>query len=94
MARQVRDHPGRTPGGSPGSRELRAARLTHQNRTGNVEWTCLKKAISVMCETEFGQSSTEDEIIPNGHTAMPLGSADEVFDKCIRDFSFSLDTPC
>jgi hypothetical protein len=37
-ASQVRDHPGRTQlltRASPGSRELRAARLTRQNGTGN-----------------------------------------------------------
>ena len=42
---QVRDRPGRNKGvtrASPGSRELRAARLTRQNGNGNVNSTSLE----------------------------------------------------
>jgi choline dehydrogenase-like flavoprotein len=43
---------------------------------------------------ETGQSLIEDEVVPNGYTAMLPGLADEVFDKRIRDFRFSLNHPC
>jgi choline dehydrogenase-like flavoprotein len=47
-----------------------------------------------MHETKSGQSFIKDEVVPNGYTAMLPGSADEVFDKRIRDFRSSLDNPC
>jgi choline dehydrogenase-like flavoprotein len=54
----------------------------------------LKKTVSVMRETESGQSFIQDEVVPKGHTAVQPGSANDTFDKRIRDFGVSLDHPC
>jgi choline dehydrogenase-like flavoprotein len=47
-----------------------------------------------MRETGSGQSLIEDEVVPNGYTAMLPSPADEAFNKRIRDFRLSLNHPC
>ena len=54
----------------------------------------LKKTVSVMRATKSGQSFVDEEVVPEGHEAVLPDSAEEVFDKRIRDFGFSLDHPC
>ena len=54
----------------------------------------LKKNVSVFRETESGQSFIADEVLPSGYETILPDSADEVIDKRIRDFGFSLDHPC